>query len=96
MKAKKITFTLIAAASIGLALPIIASAETVYYNGVGLYWNHGRTNLGLSSFSDVQSGVLQHSSTANETFSGWQQPGTLAHAEQLIGFGTAYAFWNAR
>lgn len=73
----------------------IANADTVYYKGSAISWDYGRT-WGVTSFSDVQSGVYEHSATANTTFSGWKNAGVKAHAEQFVGTGSATAYWNAR
>jgi hypothetical protein len=73
----------------------VANAQTVYYKGSAISWDYGRI-WGVTSFSDVQSGVYEHSATANTTFSGWKSPGVKAHAEQFVGTGQATAYWNAR
>ena len=73
----------------------IAQAETVYYKGSAISWDHGRS-WGVNSESTVQSGSYDHSTTANTTFSGWAKPGTAAHAIQFVGTGAATAYWNAR
>ncbi|MDD7464977.1 MAG: hypothetical protein PUK59_01860 [Actinomycetaceae bacterium] len=72
-----------------------AYADTVYYKGSAVAWDHGRW-AGLWSFSDVQSTVYEHSATANTTSSGWQQPGVKASAKQFVGPGKATAYWNCR
>lgn len=73
----------------------VAQAATVYYKGSAIIWDHGRS-WGVYSESTVQSGVYDHSTTANTTFSGWQKRGVAAHAKQFVGTGTATAYWNAR
>jgi hypothetical protein len=73
----------------------VAQAATVYYKGSAIAWDYGRI-WGVTSYSDVQSGVYEHSSTANTTFSGWKSPGIKAHAEQFVGINQATAYWNAR
>ena len=73
----------------------IAEAATVYYKGTAISWDHGRV-WGVYSQSTVQSGVYDHSATANTTFSGWKKPGVVADAIQFVGTGTATAYWNAR
>lgn len=73
----------------------VAQAQTVYYKGSAISWDHGRI-WGVTSYSEVQSGVYEHSATANTTFSGWKNPGVTARAEQFVGTGTATAYWNAR
>ncbi|HHK1576438.1 TPA: hypothetical protein ACQOIZ_001707 [Streptococcus pyogenes] len=73
----------------------IVSAATVYYNGTAVYWDYGRT-AGLWSYSNVQSGVYEHSSTANGAFSGWKKPGVEARASKFIGNATAQCYWNCR
>jgi hypothetical protein len=72
-----------------------AFAETVYYNGSAVSWDHGRT-AAVYSFSDVQTSGYEHSATANTTFSGWKSPGVQAHAQQLVGVTAATAYWNCR
>ena len=62
----------------------IVSAATVWYKGIAIYWNYGRT-AGLWSYSNVQSSVYEHSATANGSFSGWQSPGIEEHVSKFIG-----------
>ncbi|SUY48462.1 Uncharacterised protein [Clostridium putrefaciens] len=81
--------------SLCLMTAIPAMAQTVYYNGTPVSWNHGR-KLGVYSYSDVQTGVYDHSATANSDFSGWKSPGILAHAQKFIGTGTVETYWNCR
>ena len=90
---KKKILTGLAAFSLCLMTAIPALADTVYYNGDAVNWDYG-THWAVYSYSDVQTGKYTHSSTANSTFSGWQKPGTLAHAEQFIGLDTATAYWD--
>ncbi|RCW17931.1 hypothetical protein CAC02_00050 [Streptococcus gallolyticus] len=73
----------------------MVSAATVYYKGSAVYWNYGWT-AGLWSYSNVQSSVYEHSSTANGAFSGWQRPGGEARASKFIGTNTARCYWNCR
>lgn len=73
----------------------MASAATVYFRGVAVYWNYGRS-MGVRSFSTVQTGVFDHSATANHVFSGWQRPGVTAHASAWIGTNRAQCYWNCR
>ena len=75
------------------AIPV--SAMTVYYNNQAVSWDYGR-KLGVISYSTVQTGVFEHSATANSTFSGWKLPGEKAHAEEFVGTKTATAYWNCR
>jgi len=92
---KKKILTGLTALTLCVASSIPALASTVYYNGDAISWEHGRT-AGVYSYSDVQTTVYEHSSTANTTSSGWKNPGTLAHAQQFVGTGTATAYWNCR
>ncbi|RLP75712.1 hypothetical protein D9V32_09615 [Mycetocola tolaasinivorans] len=73
----------------------VAQAATVYYKGSAISWDSGVT-WNRYSYSTVQSGVYDHSATANTTFSGWKKPGVRAHAQQFVGFNSATAYWNAR
>ncbi len=91
---KTVTVALLAAGLVAGGAGV-AQAATVYYKGSAISWEHGRS-WGVTSYSDVQTGVYEHSSTANTTFSGWKKPGVLAHAEQFVGTGAATAYWNAR
>ncbi|ROR83600.1 hypothetical protein SAMN06295974_1671 [Plantibacter flavus] len=91
---KALTVTLLSAALLAGGAGI-AHAETVYYKGSAISWDHGRS-WGVTSYSSVQSGAYEHSATANTTFSGWKAPGVLASAEQWVGTGSATAYWNAR
>ncbi|WP_218958196.1 hypothetical protein [Actinomyces trachealis] len=88
-------------ASAMLALTLIAGgagvahAETVYYKGYAVNWDHGRA-WGVWSYSDVNTKHFVHSATANSTTSGWKKPGVRAYAEQFVGSGTATAYWDCR
>lgn len=53
-------------------------------------------SAGLWSYSHVQSGVYEHSATANGAFSGWKRPGVEARASKYIRTGTAQCYWNCR
>ena len=53
-------------------------------------------DVGVWSYSNVQTGVYQHSASANGAFSGWKSPGVEAHASKFIGTGTAECYWNCR
>ena len=92
---RKIATYLAVLGILGAAPAVSVLADTVYYNGSAVYWDYGRS-WGVNSYSKVQTGVYEHSATANETFSGWQKPGTLASATQFVGWNTAYAYWNCR
>lgn len=89
----------VAGASLALASALgigtAAEAVTVYYKGSAVSWDYGRS-WGVNSYSNVQSGVYDHSATANTTFSGWKRPGVLASAVQFVGTGKATAYWNCR
>ena len=93
MKKKLLSVGLTFLLAISLAIPVFA--ETVYYNGDAVSWDHG-VNLVRVCYSKVMSGKYEHSATANETFSGWIEPGVLAEATQFVGLGHAYAYWNCR
>lgn len=73
----------------------IAQAETVWYKGVRVNWDHGRT-WAAWSYSSVQTHHFEHSATANSTFSGWKPKGTEAYASQYVGTGGATAYWDCR
>ncbi|MDW8752815.1 hypothetical protein Q7W31_04370 [Streptococcus suis] len=92
---KKMVTTSLLALTLAGAGSSIVSAATVWYNGTAVYWNYGRT-AGLWSYSHVQSGVYDHSATANGAFSGWQPPGIEARASRFIGTGTAECYLNCR
>ena len=89
----------LAAALLTLTLAVggagIAYAETVYYKGVAVNWDHGRT-WKFWSYSDVNTKDFEHSATANSTTSGWKRPGVRAYAEQYVGTATATAYWDCR
>ena len=93
MKKRLLSVGLAFILAISLAIPVFA--ETVYYNGDAVYWDHG-VNIFRVCYSKVMSGEYEHSATANEAFSDWQAPGTLAEAKQFVGTGRAYAYWNCR
>ena len=92
---KKIITTSLLALTLAGAGGSIVSAATVWYKGTAVYWNYGRF-AGLWSYSNVQSGVYEHASSANGGFSGWKSPGEEAHASKYIGTGTAECYWNCR
>ncbi|EJO5349122.1 hypothetical protein NRP93_003279 [Clostridium botulinum] len=92
---KKKILTGLTALSLCCAISVPAMAQTVYYKGKAVNWEHGRT-LGVFSYSRVQTSVFEHSATANGTFSGWKDPGDEAYAEELVGKNTATAYWNCR
>ena len=76
--------------------PAIANAETVYFKGTPINWDHGR-KFGVYSYSDVYTRYYDHAATANSTFSGWVSAnGGKAYAQQLVGKGPARAYWDAR
>lgn len=94
--AKKTVVAALLGAMIVMSGPAIALAETVYYNGTPVYWDHGR-KWGITSYSDVQSHVYDHAATANDTFSGWVGPNDgHAYAEQPVGVFPAVAYWDCR
>ncbi|TAA09258.1 MULTISPECIES: hypothetical protein [Streptococcaceae] len=92
---KKMVTTSLLALTLAGAGGSIVSAATVWYNDTAVYWDYGRT-AGLWSYSHVQSGVYEHSATANGAFSGWKRPGVEARASKYIGTGTAQCYWNCR
>ena len=92
---KKMVTTSLLALTLAGAGGSIVSAATVWYNDPAVYWDYGRT-AGLWSYSHVQSGVYEHSATANGAFSGWKRPGVEARASKYIGTGTAQCYWNCR
>ncbi|WP_204311311.1 hypothetical protein [Bifidobacterium dentium] len=73
----------------------MAFADTVYYQGVAVSWDHGRT-AGVFSYSNVQTSRFSHLATANTVSSGWQEPGVPAKALAFVGTGQATAFWDCR
>lgn len=95
MKKKAIGILAALTLMVGSAIPAMAAAETVYYKGEAVYWDHGR-KLGVFSYSEVQTSVFEHSATANSTTSGWKDPGVKAYAQHFVGTGTAVAYWNCR
>lgn len=72
-----------------------ATSETVYFNGDPVNWDHGR-KWGVTSYSEVQTHIYEHSATANSTFSVWKNPGVTAYASQFVGTSRATAYWNCR
>lgn len=92
---KKIITTSLLALTLAGAGGSIVSAATVWYKGTAVYWNYGCA-VGVWSYSNVQTGVYQHSASANGAFSGWKSPGVEAHASKYIGTGTAECYWNCR
>lgn len=92
---KKPLTVAVLAVTVALSGTAVAFAETVYYKGTAVSWDHGRT-WGVWSYSDVNSKYYEHASTANTTFSGWKAAGVNAHAEQFIGTATATAYWDCR
>ncbi|MGV9183658.1 hypothetical protein [Arcanobacterium canis] len=72
-----------------------AYAQTVYYKGTAVYWDHGRT-WGAWSYSDVNSGRYEHRATANSKTTRWMPKGTRAYATDWVGTGTAHAYWDCR
>lgn len=93
MKKKLLSVGLTFLLVISLSTPVFA--ETVYYKGDAVSWHHG-VDWKRVCFSEVMTGEYEHSATANETFSGWQEPGVLTEARQFVGKDTAYAYWNCR
>lgn len=73
----------------------LVSAETVYYRGTPVNWEHSRRWV-VYSFSDVQSHQYEHCSTANSVFSGWKKKGVLAQAQDYVGRRQAVAYWDCR
>ncbi|WP_197672582.1 hypothetical protein [Arcanobacterium phocae] len=73
----------------------LANAATVYYRGVAVNWDHGRT-WGVYSYSQVQTHHFTHSATANGTWSGWKSPGVTAYASEYVGSGLAQAYWDCK
>lgn len=93
MKKKLLSVGLTFLLAISLAIPVFA--ETVYYKGDAVSWDHG-VNLARVCYSKVMSSKYEHSATANNTSSGWQERGVLAEASQFVGLNRAYAYWNCR
>lgn len=94
-KMLKATAGVVLAVTAMMGASTVAEAATVYYKGSAVSWDHGRS-WGVNSYSNVQSGVYDHSATANTTFSGWKRPGVLVSASQYVGLGQATAYWNCR
>ena len=92
---KKIITTSLLALTLAGAGGSIVSAATVWYKGTAVYWDYGRT-AGLWSYSNVQSGVYEHSASANGAFSGWESPGVEARVSKFIGTATAECYWHCR
>lgn len=95
---KKISHTLsavILAVSMALVPCGMALAETVYYKGSAVNWEHGRWLI-VYSYSHVQTSKFTHSATANDVFSGWKKPGELANATAFVGNGRATAYWDCK
>ncbi|MDB3086483.1 hypothetical protein C4097_18605 [Clostridioides difficile] len=92
---EKKTFTGLLVLALCSMTAIPAMAETVYYNGNAVNWEHGR-KWGVYSFSKVQTSLYEHSATANSTFSGWKDMGYFAYAQEFVGADTAVAYWNCR
>lgn len=94
--AKKTVIGMILGVLIIISGPAVALAETVYYNGTPVNWDHGRKNF-VTSYSEVQSHVYDHAATANNTFSGWVgRDDGAAYAEQTVGIFPAVAYWDCR
>lgn len=92
---KALTGAIIGASLAACGAGVAFAAETVYYKGDAVYWDHGR-KLGVLSFSEVQSSNYEHVATANSTSSGWKKPGEVAYAEHFVGLGQAVAYWDCR
>lgn len=76
--------------------PAIVNAETVYFKGTPINWEHGR-KYGVYSYSDVYTRYYDHAATANNIFSGWKAPDEgSAYAQKFVGTGSATAYWDAR
>lgn len=74
----------------------VALADTVYYKGTAVYWEHGNAGK-VRSYSNVQSHHYTHSATANGVFSGWQKKGVMAKAATWIAPGVrAVAYWDCK
>lgn len=95
MRKKKRIFGIILGLTLLVGSAIPAFAQTVYFRGHAVNWDHGRKWV-VYSYSCVQTGVFEHSATANSTFSGWKRPGVEAYAQQFVGNGTARTYWNCR
>lgn len=93
MKVKKSLVAAALCAALCTGVSGAALARTVYYKGSAVYWNYGR-NAGVFGFSDCNSQVYRHSSSANGYTSGWQDPGRLSQAWGFIGNATLQAYWN--
>ncbi len=94
-QAKKVICAFLMGLTLVMSVPAIASAQTVYFKGYAVAWDHGR-KLGVYSYSNVQTHRFTHGATANTTWSGWKKPGVLAKAEQFVGTGTAEAYWDCK
>lgn len=92
---KNITAGVLLAITLGTCGIGVANAETVYYRNTPVNWDHGRAYI-VWSYSDVQSHVYEHSSTANSTWSGWKKKGVVAKASENVGWGAATAYWDCR
>lgn len=76
--------------------PAIVNAETVYFKGTPINWDHGR-KYGVYSFSDVSTRYYYHAATANGKFSGWKAPNEgNAYVQKFVGTRSATAYWDAR
>lgn len=94
-KISRIVSTVVLAVSMALVPCGIAAAETVYYKGSPVNWEHGRW-LQVFSYSHVQTHKYTHAAGANDAFSGWKKPGELANATAFVGTGRATAYWDCK
>ncbi|BDR61254.1 hypothetical protein [Lactobacillus xylocopicola] len=92
-KATALSLAIFSLGSAIQAAPVLA--QTVYYKGSRINWDYGR-RMGAWSYSNVSSHKYSHSATANSSWSGWKSAGTTADAQQFVGTGTAYGYWDAR
>lgn len=92
---KKKILTGLTAFSLCAMIAIPAMAETVYFKGKAVSWDHGR-RYGVTSYSEVQTKYFTHSATANTTWSGWEHAGIPAKASQFVGLGQATAYWDCK
>lgn len=94
-KVSRTLATIVLAVSMVLIPFGVAFAETVYYKGSPVNWDHGRF-MWAWSYSKVQTSKFTHSATANGVFSGWKKPGDLASATAYVGKSRATAYWNCK
>ncbi|MBP3222736.1 MAG: hypothetical protein J6M18_02260 [Actinomycetaceae bacterium] len=93
-KIKKAAVSMLIGAVSVFAVPGIANAQTVYYKGAAVQWDHGRYLKLGKAYSHVYSSVYSHSATVNGNYASAKKQQWAKASKYVAPWSTAHAYWN--